>query len=102
MEPSLTYVTGTSTGPNIDELRDREQRSEHPAGSGLAALANSGTCYLIRDVANLGGTHTQGTTFGSTTPANCTGGFARNNASLVDLVVQHGDRPQGRLDGRTR
>ena len=48
-------------------------------------MANSGTCYLLRDVANVGGTHTPGrTSYGSTnTAANCTGTFSRNNATAT-------------------
>jgi type IV pilus assembly protein PilA len=81
VEPSLTYVTGASTGPSIVSFEIANNGANTPQEVGMAALANSGTCYLIRDVANLGGTHLQGTTFGSTTPANCTGGYARNNAT---------------------
>jgi type IV pilus assembly protein PilA len=80
VEPSLQYVTGTSTGPTVVSFEIANNGANTPQEIGMAALANSGTCYLIRDVANLGGTHTQGTSFGSTTPANCTGGYARNNA----------------------
>ena len=81
VEPSLTYITGTSTGPSIVSFEIANNGANTPQEVGMAALANSGTCYLIRDVANLGGTHPQGTRFGSTTPANCTGSFARNNAN---------------------
>jgi type IV pilus assembly protein PilA len=81
IEPSLSYTTGTSTGPTVIGFEIGNNGAPAAQEVGLAALANSGTCYLIRDVANLGGTHTQGTGFGSTTPANCTGGYARNNAS---------------------
>ena len=82
IEPSLTYLPGgTSTGPNVVSFETGNNGATTPQEIGLAALANSGTCYLIRDVANLGGAHVQGTRFGSTAPANCTGGFARNNAT---------------------
>jgi type IV pilus assembly protein PilA len=80
IEPSLSYTTGTSTGPTVISFEIGNNGAPTAQEVGMAALANSGTCYLIRDVANLGGAHTQGTAFGSTTPANCTGGFARNNA----------------------
>jgi type IV pilus assembly protein PilA len=81
IEPSLTYQTAVSTGPNLVSFETANNGANTPQEIGFAALANSGTCYLIRDVANLGGTHAQGTTFGSTTPTNCTGAYARNNAT---------------------
>lgn len=83
IEPSLSYTTGTSTGPTVIAFDIANNGAPTAQEVGMAALANSGTCYLIRDVANLGGTHTQGTMFGQTTPANCTGAFARNNAILA-------------------
>jgi type IV pilus assembly protein PilA len=57
IEPSVTYQAGVSTGPTAVSF----------------------------EIANNGATTPQsGTTFGSTnTPANCTGTFARNNASSV-------------------
>jgi type IV pilus assembly protein PilA len=82
IEPSLTYQAGASTGPTIVSFETANNGANTRQEVGMAALANSGTCYLIRDVSNLGGTHPQGTTFGSTTPVNCTGTFARNNATF--------------------
>ena len=55
---------GTSTGPNVVSFEIANNGATTPQEIGLAALANSGTCYLIRDVANLGGAHTQGTSSG--------------------------------------
>jgi type IV pilus assembly protein PilA len=81
IEPSLTYVTGASTGPTIISFETAANGATTQQEIGMAAMANSGTCYLLRDVANIGGTHGAGTKYGSTTTAaNCTGGFARNNA----------------------
>ena len=84
IEPSLSYLAGgTSTGPTVVSFEIANNGANTAQEIGMAALANSGTCYLIRDVANVGGSpHTQGTTFGKTTPANCTGGYARLNASF--------------------
>ncbi len=82
IEPSVTYQAGVSTGPTVVSFEIANNGATTPQEIGLAALANSGTCYLLRDVANVGGTHPSGTSFGSTnTPASCTGTFARNNAA---------------------
>jgi hypothetical protein len=82
IEPSVTYQVGASTGPTVVSFEIANNGATTPQEIGLAALANSGTCYLLRDVANLGGTHPSGISFGSTnTPANCTGTFARNNSA---------------------
>jgi type IV pilus assembly protein PilA len=83
IEPSLTYQAGASTGPTVVSFEIALNGGTTNQEIGLAALANSGTCYLLRDVANLGGPHPPGTGFGSTTPANCTGAFARTNATSV-------------------
>jgi type IV pilus assembly protein PilA len=84
IEPSVTYQAAVSTGPTVVSFEIANNGANTPQEIGLAALANSGTCFFLRDVANIGGTHPSGTTFGSTnTPANCTGTYARNNASSV-------------------
>jgi type IV pilus assembly protein PilA len=83
IEPSLTYQAGASTGPTVVSFEIALNGATTNQEIGLAALANSGTCYLLRDVANVGGTHSPGTGFGSTTPGNCTGTFARGNATSV-------------------
>jgi type IV pilus assembly protein PilA len=84
IEPAVTYQAAVSTGPTVVSFEIANNGASTPQEVGLAALANSGTCYLLRDVANVGGTHPSGTSFGSTnTPANCTGAFARNNAAAV-------------------
>ena len=85
IEPSLTYQAGASTGPTIVSFEIALNGATTNQEIGLAAMANSGTCYLLRDVANVGGTHTPaGTSYGSTaTPANCTGTFARANATAT-------------------
>ena len=84
IEPSVTYQAGVSTGPTAVSFEIANNGAITPQEIGLAALANSGTLYFLRDVANVGGAHPSGTNFGSTnTPANCTGTFARNNASSV-------------------
>ena len=76
IEPSLSYVTTASTGPNVVSWKIALNGA--PAGSeqevGLAALAASGTCYYLRDTANVGGAHAAGSFYGSTgVAANCTG-----------------------------
>ncbi len=85
IEPSLTYQAGASTGPTVVSFEIALNGATTNQEIGLAAMANSGTCYLLRDVANVGGTHTPaGTRYGSTnTAANCTGTFARNNATVA-------------------
>jgi type IV pilus assembly protein PilA len=84
IEPSLTYQAAASTGPTVVSFEIANNGATTAQEVGMAAMANSGTCYMIRDVANVGGTHPSGTSFGSTnTPANCTGTFARNNAAAV-------------------
>src|SRR3989442_5414888 len=83
IEPALTYQAGLSTGPTVVSFETALNGASTNQEIGLAALANSGTCYLLRDVANVGGPDPAGTGFGSTTPANCTGTFARSNATLV-------------------
>ena len=80
VEPSLTYVTGTSTGPNIVSF-EIANNGRTPRRRSAWRRSRTRAPLPYQDVANLGGTHTQGTTFGSTTPANCTGGYARNNAT---------------------
>jgi type IV pilus assembly protein PilA len=76
IEPSLSYVTTASTGPNVVSWKIALNGA--PAGSeqevGLAALAASGTCYYLRDTANVGGADAAGTFYGSTgNSALCTG-----------------------------
>jgi type IV pilus assembly protein PilA len=84
IEPSLTYQAAASTGPTVVSFETALNGATTRQEVGMAAMANSGTCYFLRDVANVGGTHPSGTGFGSTnTPANCTGTFARNNAAAV-------------------
>jgi type IV pilus assembly protein PilA len=81
IEPSIQYLTGTSTAPNMVSFQIGNNGSPSAQEIGLAAVANSGVCYLLRDVQNVGGSpHNPGTTFGSTTAANCTGAFALNNS----------------------
>jgi len=83
IEPSLTYQAGASTGPTVVSFEIALNGALTNQEIGLSAMANSGTCYFLRDVANIGGTHAAGTKYGSTaTAANCTGTYARNNASL--------------------
>ena len=86
IEPSLSYVTGQSTAPNVVSwaiaLNGAPANSEQEIG--LAALAGSGMCYQLRDIANVNGTvGPAGTSYGSTsTVANCTGTQAMANATL--------------------
>jgi len=83
IEPSLTYQAAASTGPTIVSFEIALNGATTDQEIGLAAMANSGTCYFLRDDANIGGTNPAGTHYGSTnTAANCTGTFARNNANL--------------------
>jgi type IV pilus assembly protein PilA len=85
IEPSLTYQAAASTGPTVISFETALNGATTRQEIGLAAMANSGTCYLLRDIANIGGTHSPaGTTYGSTTTAaNCTGTFARSNATAA-------------------
>jgi len=83
IEPSLTYQLGASTGPAIISWATATNGAATRQEIGLAALANSGTCYLLRDVQNVGGTDPSGTSYGATTVvANCTGTYALANASV--------------------
>jgi type IV pilus assembly protein PilA len=86
IEPSLTYLAaGTAstvpTAVSVTEIAVNGVADQEFAASAMAA---SGTCYQIRDVAAVGnGTVAAGTTYGSTaTPANCTGTNATTNATL--------------------
>ena len=86
IEPSLTYVTTASTGPNTVSWAIALNGA--PAGSeqevGLAGLAASGNCYYLRDTANVGGTDAAGTWYGSTaTATNCTGTYALANSTAT-------------------
>jgi type IV pilus assembly protein PilA len=84
IEPSLTYQTAASTGPTNVSFETALNGATTQQEIGFAAMANSGTCFLLRDVANIGGTHPAGTKYGSTTTAaNCTGGYARANATAA-------------------
>ena len=83
IEPSLTFnAAGTaSTGPKVVSV------SAAANVWAAAAMSDSGTCYLITDVAT-GTSPTPGTTYGSTTTAgNCTGTFAAtgNNAAAASF-----------------
>jgi type IV pilus assembly protein PilA len=80
IEPSLSYVTGASNGPATISWAMGTNGAAAPQEIGFAALANSGVCYLLRDVENIGGTDPSGTSYGSTTAANCTGSFALSNS----------------------
>jgi len=82
IEPSLTYQAGASTGPTVVSFSVAQNGATTYQEVGLAAMANSGTCYFLRDTANVGGTDPAGTRYGSTaTAANCTGVFALANAA---------------------
>jgi len=84
IEPSLTYRGGASTGPTIVSFAVAQNGAATQQEVGLAALSNSGVCYLLRDVENIGGADPSGTSFGSTTTvANCTGTFAMSNANAT-------------------
>jgi len=83
IEPSLTYQAAASTGPTVVSFAIAQNGATTNQEIGLAAMANSGTCYQLRDIANVGGTvGPAGTTYGSTpTAANCTGTNAMTNAT---------------------
>jgi type IV pilus assembly protein PilA len=84
IEPSLTYQAAASTGPTVVSFDIGLNGATTDQEVGLAAMANSGTCYFLRDVANMGGTDPPGTQYGSTnTAANCTGQYARANAAAA-------------------
>ena len=82
IEPSLTYQATASTGPTIVSFAVAQNGATTQQEVGLAAMANSGTCYFLRDTANVGGTDPAGTKYGSTpTAGNCTGAYALANAA---------------------
>ena len=84
IEPSLTYQAAASTGPTTVSFAIGTNGALTDQEVGLAAMANSGTCYFLRDDANIGGTNPPGTHYGSTTtPASCTGAFAQTNANAT-------------------
>jgi type IV pilus assembly protein PilA len=75
VEPSLTYLVGTSD--NYKEVAVDHTLTDRWAG---AAWSKSGKCFFIRDIA------TGGTTFGSTTTSsNCTGAQALANATASEF-----------------
>lgn len=75
-EPSLQFVTGSSTGQN--EVSVASDDTASPAGRdnlfGAAALSNSGKCFYIRD--NTAGPGTQFGVDEDPDPADCTGTLA--------------------------
>ena len=81
IDPSLTWQTTSSTGPNVMSWAAGNSLF---GGSyqefGVAALTPSGLCFIVRDTKNWPGGELvlYGYTF---TPANCTGTYARANAS---------------------
>jgi type IV pilus assembly protein PilA len=84
IEPSLTYQAGASTGPTVVSFAIANNGATTNQEVGLSAMANSGTCYFLRDVANIGGTDPAGTKYGSTaSAANCTGTYALANSNNV-------------------
>ena len=84
IEPSLTYQGGASTGPTIVSFAVAQNGATTQQEVGLAAMANSQTCYFLRDVANVGGADPSGTQYGSTAvAANCTGAFALANSNAT-------------------
>jgi type IV pilus assembly protein PilA len=84
IEPSLTYQAGASTGPTIVSFAVAQNGATTQQEVGLAAMANSQTCYFLRDVANVGGADPPGTRYGSTAvAANCTGTFALANSAAT-------------------
>jgi len=84
IEPSLTYQAAASTGPTIVSFAVGQNGATTFQEVGLAGMANSGTCYFLRDAANVGGTDPAGTKYGSTpTAANCTGTYALANANAA-------------------
>ncbi len=75
VEPSLTYVAGTAASDDQKEVSVTASATEW-AG---ATMADSGKCFLIRDVATGTGA---GTFYGETsTAANCTGDYAATDAN---------------------
>jgi type IV pilus assembly protein PilA len=82
IEPSLTYQAGASTGPTVVSFAIAKNGATTNQEVALAAMANSGTCFFLRDTANIGGTDPSGTKYGSTTTAaNCTGTYALANSN---------------------
>ena len=85
IEPSLNYLAaGTaSTTPRSVSVTEAAVNGVADQEFGDAAMAASGMCYQLRDVAATGnGTVNPGTTYGSTAnAANCTGTNALTNAT---------------------
>jgi type IV pilus assembly protein PilA len=79
-EPDLTFQTGASTGPNVVSVetgpKDGVGTATVPQAIGLAALSDSGTCYMLIDVEGTPATagNTGGVHYG--TNATCTGAQA--------------------------
>jgi hypothetical protein len=82
VDPSLTWLTGASTGPNVMSWKEGFGFYGSDQAVGFAALTPSGLCFLIKDTNDWPPTGHVSYGF-SSTPANCTGTYARLNA-LVD------------------
>ena len=76
IEPSLSYVTTASTGPNVVSIDVSNSGTATNAVFSAAALSQSNTCYYIKDDASSAGT---GTKYGS--GATCTGAQAATSAT---------------------
>ena len=84
IEPSLTYLAAPRPARRSSASRSPRTGRPRSRRSVMAAMANSGTCYFLRDAANVGGTHPAGTRYGSTaTAASCTGTFALANSNAT-------------------
>ncbi|HXF37628.1 MAG TPA: prepilin-type N-terminal cleavage/methylation domain-containing protein [Actinomycetota bacterium] len=83
VEPSLEFAVTPSTGPNqVDWAVTDTGGTDQTIG--LAAMSDSGTCFLMRDTSGDAGGATAGTFYGSTTTAaNCTGAFAATPANTA-------------------
>jgi type IV pilus assembly protein PilA len=75
IEPSLSYTTGQSTGPNSVSINVTGATSGVFAA---AALSDSDSCYYIKDDATSAGT---GTKYGKGALAACAGTDATTNAT---------------------
>ena len=70
IEPSLTYQAGASTGPTVVSFEIALNGATTNQEIGLAAMANSGTCYLLaRRGQRRWYAHPAGTSYGSTNTA---------------------------------
>jgi dipeptidyl aminopeptidase/acylaminoacyl peptidase len=82
IDSSLVWQTSTSTGPDVMSWSEGLGFNGPNQAFAVAAQSPSGPCFLIKDIKDWPGGEVllYGYTF---TPANCTGIYARANASAI-------------------